>query len=48
MAAKPEGKISLARPSRRSDNNIKMDLKQDAKLWPRFTWLSVGTIGRLL
>jgi hypothetical protein len=39
MAAKPEENISLGRSSRRSESNIKM---------VQFTWLRIGTIGRLL
>jgi hypothetical protein len=36
VASKFEGKRALERPSCRSEDNIKIDLKQGAKIWSRF------------
>jgi len=36
VASKSEGKRALERPSCRSEDNIKIDLNQGAKIWTRF------------
>jgi hypothetical protein len=49
LVGKPEGKGPLGRPGRRSEDGIKMDLREIG--WgvrSGFTWLRVGTVGGLL
>jgi hypothetical protein len=45
----PEGKRPLGRPRRRWEDGTKMDLREiGCGVWSGFTWLRIGTIGRLL
>ena len=49
LVGKPEGSRPLGRPRRRSEDNIKMDLREAG--WGAQTgsiWLSIGTGGGLL
>jgi hypothetical protein len=51
LVGKPEGKRPLGRPRRRWEDGIKMDLGEigwGGGVWSGFTWLRIGTIGRLL
>jgi hypothetical protein len=49
MVGKSEGKRPLARPRRRWEDGIKMDLREIGwGVWSGFTWLRIGTVGRLL
>lgn len=44
LAAKPKGKALLGRHKHRSEDNIRMDLKEKiGRVWIRFIWLRVGT-----
>ena len=43
-----EGKRSLGRPSRRWENNIKMDLQEIGRGGNWMMWLRIGTGGGLL
>jgi hypothetical protein len=48
LVGKPEGK-PLERPRRRWEDGIKLDLWEIGwELWSGFTWLRIGTAGRLL
>jgi hypothetical protein len=49
LMGKREGKRPLERPRRRSENGIKMDLRQIGwGVWSGFTWLRIGIVGGLL
>jgi hypothetical protein len=49
LVGKPERKRPLGRPRRRWENGIKMDLREIGwGVWSGFTWLRIGTVGRLL
>jgi hypothetical protein len=49
LVRKPEGKRPLERQLRRWEDGIKMDLSQIGwGVWSGFTWLRMGTVGRLL
>jgi hypothetical protein len=51
LVGKPEGKRPLGRPRRRSEDGIKMDVREIGwgwGAWSGFTWLRVGTVGGLL
>jgi hypothetical protein len=49
LVGKPEGKRPLGRPRRRSEDGIKMDLREIGwGVWSGFTWLRIGTVGGLL
>jgi hypothetical protein len=51
LVGKPEGKRPLGRPRRRWEDGIKMDLSEigwEGGVWSGFTWLRIGTVGRLL
>jgi hypothetical protein len=49
LVGKPEGKRPLGRPRRRWEDGIKMDLEEIGwGVWIGFTWLRIGTVGRLL
>jgi hypothetical protein len=49
LIGKPEGKEPLARPRRRWEDGIKMDLREiGLGVWSGFTWLRIGTVGGLL
>jgi hypothetical protein len=47
LVVKSEGKIPLAKPRRRCENNIKMDLRERERenevVWTRLIWLRTGT-----
>jgi hypothetical protein len=46
---KPDGKKTLGRPERRSEDKIKMDLQEVGwKAWTRLIWPKIGTGGGLL
>jgi hypothetical protein len=44
----PEGKRGLGRTKRRSEDNIKMSIKLDARVWTRFICFRTWSIGGLL
>ena len=46
LVGKREGKRPLGRPTRRWEDNIKMDLQE--VVWTRSSWLRIGTGGRHL
>jgi hypothetical protein len=49
LVGKPEGKRQLERPMRRWEDGIRMVLREIGwGVWSGFTWLSIGTVGRLL
>jgi hypothetical protein len=49
LVGKPERKRPLERPRRRSENGVKMDLREIGwGVWSGFTWLRIGIIGELL
>jgi hypothetical protein len=49
LVEKSEGKRPLARPRRRGNDNIRMNLgKDDRKVWAGFIWLRIGTNGGTL
>jgi hypothetical protein len=49
LVGKPEGKRPFVRPSRRWEDNIKMDLQEvDVVVWTGSFWLRIGTGGRHL
>jgi hypothetical protein len=49
LVGKHEGKGPLGRPRRRSEDNIKMNLKETGcECWTRFIWLRIGTGGGFL
>jgi len=49
LVRKPEGKMPLGRPSRRREDNIKIDLKEwNVGIWTGSNWLRIGTRGRHL
>jgi hypothetical protein len=49
LLSNPEGKRPLPRPGRRSEDNIKMDLKEIGwVLWTGFIWLGIESSGGLL
>jgi len=46
LVGKPEGKRPLGRPSRRWEDNIKMDVQEvDVVVWTGSFWLRIGTDG---
>jgi len=46
LVEKPEGKRPLGRPTRRWENNIKMDLQEmGCIVWAGSSWLRIGTGG---
>jgi hypothetical protein len=48
LVGKAEGKRPLARPRRRWEDGIKVDLKEIGwGAWSGFVWLKVGVIGGL-
>jgi hypothetical protein len=48
LVRKPEGKSTLGRPMRIWVDGIKMDLREIGwGMWIGFTWLGIGTPGRL-
>jgi hypothetical protein len=47
LVGKPEGKRPLGRPSRRWEDNIRMDLGE-VVMWTGLIWLRIGTGGELL
>jgi hypothetical protein len=48
LVVKPEGRRSLRTPRHRFEESIKMDHKQDGRVWIRYIWLMIGASGRLL
>jgi hypothetical protein len=49
LVGKQKGKRPLGRPTRRQEDNIKMDLWEiEFGVWIGFIWLRIGTGGRLL
>jgi hypothetical protein len=49
LVGKPEGKRSFGRPKCRSENGIKVDLRETGwGVWSGFTWLRIGILGGLL
>jgi hypothetical protein len=49
LVGKPQGKKPLERPKCRWEDGIKTDLGQIGwGVWSGFTWLRIGTSGRLL
>jgi hypothetical protein len=49
LVGKPEGRRPLGRPRRRWEDGINMDLREIGwGVWSGFTWLRIGTGGRLL
>jgi hypothetical protein len=50
LMGKPEGKRPLARPRRRWEDGIKMELREIGwgGVWSGLTWLRIGTVGELL
>jgi len=49
LVGKPEGRRPLGTPTRRWDENIKMDLQEVAwGAWAELIWLRTGTAGDLL
>jgi hypothetical protein len=49
LVAKPDGKRQLAAPSRRWEENIKMDLRGiKFNVWTGFIWLRTGMSGGIL
>ena len=46
LVGKPEGKRSLGRPTRRWEDNIKMDL-QEVVVGTGWNWLRIGTVAYL-
>jgi hypothetical protein len=49
VVGKPEGRRPLERPRHRWEDGIKMNLGEIGRgEWSGFTWLRIGTIGRLL
>ena len=49
LCGKPEGKGTLVRTKRRSEDDIKMDLQElEWEVWTGFIWLSIWTNGILL
>jgi hypothetical protein len=49
LVGKPEGKRQLERPRCRWGDGIKIDLREIGwGVWSGFTWLRIGTVGRLL
>jgi hypothetical protein len=48
LVGKRKGKRPIARPKRRWENKIRMDLRYGGKLWTGFIWLRIGTNVRLL
>jgi hypothetical protein len=49
LVGKPEGKSPLGRPRRKWEDRIKKDLGRMARsVWTGFTWIRIGTGGRLL
>jgi hypothetical protein len=47
LVGRPEGKIPLGRPSRRWEDNIKMEIRESMGR-TGFGWLRIGSSGRLL
>jgi hypothetical protein len=41
LVAKPEGKRLLGRPGHRWEDCIKVNLKQDGRLWAQFVWFRI-------
>jgi hypothetical protein len=49
LMGKAEGKRPLGRPSHRWEDGIKWTLgRLVGRVWSGFTWLGIGTVGRLL
>jgi hypothetical protein len=49
LVGKPEGKRPLGRPRHRSEDGIRMDLRETGfGVWIGFDWLRIGTSGGLL
>jgi hypothetical protein len=48
LVRNPEGKKPLGRPSRKWDDNMKLDLKEIGWVWTGFIWLRTGPSGALL
>jgi hypothetical protein len=49
LAGRPEGTRPLGRPTRRWEDNIKMDLQDVGwEAWTGLSWLRIGTGGGLL
>jgi hypothetical protein len=49
LVGKPEGRRPLGTPTRRWDENIKMDLQEVVwGAWAELIWLRTGTAGDLL
>jgi hypothetical protein len=44
FVGRPEGRVSLGRPRRRWEDNIKMDFQD----WTGLVWLRIGSGGELL
>ena len=47
MVGKIERKVSLVRPSRRFEDNIKIDVKYELEVCTGFVWLRIETSGAL-
>jgi hypothetical protein len=45
LVVKPEGKMSLERPRRRWEDNVKMDLQEVGGVETGWSWLRIGTGG---
>jgi len=45
LAGKPEGKRPMARPRRRWEDNIKLDLREVGGVETEWSWLRIGTDG---
>jgi hypothetical protein len=43
-----EGKRPLGRHRRRWEDSIKMNLKDNGRVWTGFVWVTIGSIGGLL
>jgi hypothetical protein len=49
LVGKPEGERPHQRPRHRWEDGIRMDLREIGwGVWSGFTWLRIGTVGRLL
>jgi hypothetical protein len=49
LVGEPEGRRPFGRPRHRWEDNINMDLKEiGGRLWPGWSWLSIGTSGGFL
>jgi hypothetical protein len=45
LVRKSEGKRPFRKSRNRWEDNNKMDLKQDMRLWTGLIWLGIGTMG---